>query len=644
MKIAFIPGLGLIALASVTTSIRAQTPRSTPHSQSSTLLQFDFNGATPWPKSATYSSSPVINAKVVSGPVGTIDESGSTKSSGGIDWQGDCTAASGNWQAGFSSGPLAVRNTEKNLGKLTLSFSLSASGTHPIAVRLASLDAHGKRTGALEGMAYPPAPNFYQRYVFDLSDMKPSGAGKFQPDAPLVQLAFEIGSAAEWPAAKNELSLDNVHFATPAWYVSEKGSDQNDGRTETTAFATPQKAVDSAGPGDIIDVMNGTYLPKGVQEGIARFKKPGSPAAWISLKNYPGHHPLFASKGTWNAVRFWYTNEQAAADAAAGVVAPVPAYIEVRGLHIRGNGDTAKQQYPDLMGQAAPETNSNGISVSWDGTGVIPHHLRFADNIVEYCPGGGIGPGSADWTTIEHNIIRNNCWTTIYATSGISLNHGSNFTGVEGAYTQLIRDNVVSGNRTFLAWKQIGKVSDGNGIIIDVNQDNKLPPEQRFYGRTLIQNNVSFNNGGSGIHSFKSKRVDIINNTVYLNSASPELDWGQLFVQQSDDVRMINNIVVAPPDQPVNTCGPKGGDQNSTNIYREGNLYFGGGSDPLMGDKDVIGDPQFVNASIDDKVADFRLKPGSPAIGTASTQPFLPAAGLNGKLRGTKPDKGAYQR
>lgn len=610
MKNFHLPLLGLLALATVTSSCVAQNSAPIALSQG-TLFQADFETGAGW-------------LAVRPTAIGTIDVAGSTQPSQGL------IAKS------ILSGPCALENSETNLGKLTLAFSLSASAATPVTVRVESFDKNQKRTGGLETQIFPPAPDFYQRFALDLDKMQPSGAGKFVPDAPFVGFSFQADGA--------EIRLDNVQFAKPAFYVSETGSDKNDGRTEATAFATPQKAVDMAGAGDIIDVMNGTYKPIGVQDGIVRFKKPGAPAAWISLKNYPGHSPLFDSKGTWVAVRFWYSDAQLAADQAAGVAAPIPAYIEVRGLHIRGNSDTAKTEFPDLVGKAAPETNSNGISVGWPGKAqTAPHHLRFADNLVEFCPGAGIGPGQSDWVTIENNVIRNNSWTTIYATSGISINGGSNFDGTSGGYRTLIRNNETSGNRTFEIWKQIGKVSDGNGIIIDVNQDSKAPEELRYNGRTLIANNLTYNNGGSGIHAFKSKRVDVINNTVYMNSASPELDWGQMFVQQSSDVRFINNIVVAPPDQPVNTNGAKYGDQNSKDIYRAGNLYFGGGTAPIMGEGDVIGDPQFENPSIDAAVADFRLKADSPAIGTGVVEPILPATGLKGKMRGTKPDKGAYQ-
>ncbi len=47
-------------------------------------------------------------------------------------------------------------------------------------------------------------------------------------------------------------------FAT-TWYVSEGGSDTDEGRSEATAFLTIQKAVDVAVKGDEILVAKGTY-------------------------------------------------------------------------------------------------------------------------------------------------------------------------------------------------------------------------------------------------------------------------------------------------------------------------------------------------------------------------------------------------
>jgi parallel beta-helix repeat protein len=71
-------------------------------------------------------------------------------------------------------------------------------------------------------------------------------------------------------------------------------------------------------------------------------------------------------------------------------------------------------------------------------------------------------------------------------------------------------------------------LTDGNGIIIDSMRDSrknalikhqldKNGPKEPYRGRTLIENNLVYNNGGRGVHVFRSEKVDVINNTCYGN-------------------------------------------------------------------------------------------------------------------------------
>jgi hypothetical protein len=326
-----------------------------------------------------------------------------------------------------------VQNSETNLGKLTLAFSLSAGAARPVTVRVISFDLASKRTGALETKIYPAAPDFYQRYALDLSTFQPSGWGKFQPTAPLIGFTFEVGGATWQEVKKPEIRLDNLHFAKPAFYVSAQGRDTNDGRSEKAAFATPQKALNEAQPGDIIVVMNGTY--HGGLGSVASFPRAGTPAAWIVLKNYPFHKPMLSSNG-WNIVSIAKGSKTAPYDGQA------LAYLELRGLHVRGDGDRIKEKFPEAIGKSDGRSNSNGIAADGRYMKNGIHHLRFADNIVEYCPGQGLGALESDWVTIENNISRNNCWTTIYATSGISLLGAFNFDAADNIYKHLIRNNI----------------------------------------------------------------------------------------------------------------------------------------------------------------------------------------------------------
>ncbi|MDQ3814959.1 MAG: right-handed parallel beta-helix repeat-containing protein [Armatimonadota bacterium] len=609
MKLITFSCLASLALATfVLTGSSGYSQTPTP---AGTLLSFDFETKV-WPD-------------LTAAAVGTIDVAGSAQPSAGLRG------------AKIVSGPLPIRNAETNLGKLTLAFSLAASAARPVTVRVESFDAGQQRTGGLETTIYPAAPDFYQRYALDLSTFKASGAGKFQADAPFVGFSFEMGG--EWNGvARPEIRLDNVNYATPAYYVSAQGDDKNDGRSETTAFATPQKALNVAGPGDIVVLMEGTY--QGGLGSVASFPRAGTPAAWIVLKNYPGATPRLTSTG-WNIVSIAKGSKQNPSDA------PSLAYLEVRGLHVRGASDVAREKFPEAIGKADGRSNGNGIAVDGRYMKNLPHHIRLADNLVEYCPGQGLGALESDWITIENNVSRYNCWTTIYGTSGISLLGASNFDATDNIYKALIRNNVCHRNETYQPWSAIGRVSDGNGIIIDVNQKTDDRPEGSYLGRTLVQSNLCFDNGGSGIHTVKANRVDIINNTACWNSASKSLEYSQIYTYASDDVRIINNILVAPvadiaageKPEPVNRISGKNG-----KVVFAHNLYFGGNIAPTLGDGDRIADPQFVNPSRDPKVADFHLKAGSPAIGAGRVQAFSPFLDLDGKPRRAAPTIGAYEK
>jgi len=613
--------------------------------RAATLLKSDFNTASSpaWPDASVLSIPAALYATVTLRPVGTVDTANTTAPSRALLLTvGNGGSGKGAWGAALISGLLPVRNPETNLGKLTLSFSLSASDTRPVTVRVESFDAAKRRTGGLSGLIYPAAPDFFQRYALDLSALKPVGADKFQPTAPFVQFTFKIAGAsmgADWRVgAERRLRVDNMNYAGPAYYVSPKGSDAANGRSEKTAFATPQKALDAAQPGDIVLLMDGTYRAGLVP--VASFPRPGTPDAWIVLKNYPGQHPTVTSNG-WNIVSIAKgSKEKPSTD-------PALAYLEIRGLHVRGEGDVAKQKYPDAMNQADSRTNSNGIAVDSRYSVATFHHIRIADNLVEFSPGCGIGSIDGDWVTVENNTCRSNCWTTIYAPSGISVMGSANFDATVNLYKRLVRNNVCCHNQTYEKWASIGKYSDGNGIILDVNQGSDAHPASKYIGRTLVQSNLSYDNGGSGIHTVTADRVDIINNTAYLNSASVHLEYGEIFTYGSNDVRIMNNILVAPvadlaageKPEPVNKIGGK-----NTGVVFSHNLYFGGNIAPTLGEGDVIGDPRFVNPSRDHKAADFRLRLDSPAIGKGMTMPFSPFLDLDGKPRKVAPTEGAYEK
>jgi hypothetical protein len=219
------------------------------------LLREDFNAPGAW--SGLSATGTGGNAALK--PMGTIDVAGTAAPSGAVVL--NVAAKGGAWDAALTSGLLPVNNKETNLAKLTLSFDHSVSSVRPVTVRVESFDADKKRTGGREGVVYPAAPDFYLRSAVELSTMKPFGGGKFKPTDPFIQVSFRVSNLPGGRRKRHHTNCALTMWRTPRprFYVSPKGSDKNDGRTEKTPLADPQKAVDLAQPGDIILLMEGIH-------------------------------------------------------------------------------------------------------------------------------------------------------------------------------------------------------------------------------------------------------------------------------------------------------------------------------------------------------------------------------------------------
>jgi hypothetical protein len=418
------------------------------------------------------------------------------------------------------------------------------------------------------------------------------------------------------------------------------------GLSPTLPFATIQYAADLTLPGDTVFVRAGTYTnPFSFSPGVD-ITRSGAPGQWIVYRNYPAdaQKPLLKFNG-WQGFKL------------SGNIA----YIELNGFRIQGNNSAINN--PDGTPNPAAALNQpggcavNGVGTplaiyNGDGIGVggstvagsqNPHHLRFLNNEVFECGGGGIIVAQADYVTIENNLVYNTCWYTKYATSGISVLQSWNFDTAPG-YRVVIRNNRCFGNRLYVPWWRGGTFgcagfTDGNGIIIDKNTNttngSQLGP---YTGRTLVANNLVVNNGGSGIHALYSAHIDIINNTSYGNSQTPSIDDGEVYGNQSADMLIQNNILVAAPGKRLNS------NNRNTGVTYVNNLFFGGTTAAVPGTNTVLADPQFVNATTNWATADFRLRPTSPAINAGVNNLLSPVdlAG-NPRLVGANVDLGAYE-
>jgi parallel beta-helix repeat protein len=432
------------------------------------------------------------------------------------------------------------------------------------------------------------------------------------------------------------LTFSLTHAFAVDYYVSAiTGSDSNNGLTTTTAFCTIQKAADKTSPGDIVYIMEGTYSEAkvlfSIHATVLYISRSGTSNAYITYKNYPGHKPKISGVNCrWNCVRIRAN------------------YIRFEGIELEGPNqnityEEARAMY-DYYVTTPPASrdwhfigtmNTNGLSLGGDMISSVPwHHIEVRNCVVHDFQGGGIGGSDFDYITIENNVVYNNSWHGMYATSGISVFHSRDFDSNTSSYKNFVRGNICYNNKTLIPWAGRDILSDGNGIIIDDNKNSQVTGGTPYAGKTLVENNVSYNNGGSGIHAYSSNNVDIINNTAYNNGTV--VGYPEIYGQDGVNVNIYNNIMYARTGGACNS--------NAGGTTYDYNIYFNGPAS-RQGANDVVADPKFVKLAFDE-TSDFKLRNSSPAInsGTDAADKFSPVD-INGVARpvGAKPDRGAYE-
>lgn len=402
------------------------------------------------------------------------------------------------------------------------------------------------------------------------------------------------------------------------YYVSGKGNDRNTGRTTSSTFRTIQRAADLSKPGDKVLIMDGVYKNAHPSGAVIDIKRSGRANAWITYKAYPGQRPKLQHNG-WHGI---WINDGAS-------------YIEVDGLEVEGNNGKISRSYglSQKYNQSNPLTNGNciGIEGGQDGRS---HHIRILNNKVHNCGGGGISAIESDYVTIDNNEVFNNAWYSVYGCSGISLLNNWNSDNNQN-YKMFVTRNKVYNNKMLVPWIFNGKIQDGNGIIVDRGMNKQKGSKLSAYrGRTLIASNISYKNGGGGIHTFQSENIDIVYNTSYMNNQSPEISYGQISVNASNNINVLNNILYSERGKPINVR------YGGKNVRFDYNLNANSSSISASGSSDMIADPLFMNPYN----GDFRLKSTSPAINSGMKFNNVKTDFLGDpRVKGSRSDRGAYE-
>ena len=438
------------------------------------------------------------------------------------------------------------------------------------------------------------------------------------------------------------------------WHVAGSGNDSWEGTTLPRAFRTLQRAAGVVEPGDTVMIGDGEYATPAETpaSSVVVIDRSGRPDAWITWRARDGANPVIRPTG-WNGILV------------------TGSYHRFEGLTIEGANDsiTLAEALADAK-NAKPNGrfNTNGIFIN----GRLrppeqkPHHVLIRNCTVAKCPGGGIVAIESDYLTVEDCRVFENGWFMRYGGSGITTLHNWRFDDAPG-YHVVIQRNRVWNNKTLVPWEKVGRLSDGNGILLDVTEEDaegasnpnadtaiaaspssgegpavpKTAPSQKlprpaWKGRALVANNVCAFNGGSGIHTFRTRHVDIVNNTTYWNGQI--VGYPELFANRSDDVVILNNIIVPRPAGKVTSNNRNGVIRWDYNLYPVSQTVFDAPND-------LVADPGFVSEDLDRRVPRFRTRPDGPATDSGSAE--LPQrTDITGaaRPRGRSPDRGAYEQ
>lgn len=400
-----------------------------------------------------------------------------------------------------------------------------------------------------------------------------------------------------------------------AIHVATDGEAGNPGTIEEP-LASITEAVRLAEPGQHVLVRRGQYREEVLISGVS-----GRPDAWVTLRSYPGERATIVSDIGQNAI----------------AVRKGSSYLNIACFQLSGPtqspdavpGSPAENRERRLGGAGfaqLPKNYGAGVDIgdqSDTRAGLLSHHVRVIANEVHDYAEMGISAVEVSHITVAGNVVYRNAKYSCHAGSGIGIGYMLDTGGPDNSdgYSNYIVGNVAYGNenRALQCFSDsIGAViTDGNGIIVDDNDSNG------YQARTLIADNVVYNNGGRGILLFQSSRVDVVNNISYHNAFTEQLGGKdgphpEIAVGRGEEIRIYNNIAVPRP-------GNRAYVDNRSDADARANLF----TDPGPGTE------LFAAPSLD-RTADFSVR--DEAMDTiAGGIPFLATVGPDGEPEVTTP-------
>jgi hypothetical protein len=429
------------------------------------------------------------------------------------------------------------------------------------------------------------------------------------------------------PGPSADLFANPYYTCVNNYYVSTSGSDTNNGSRGSPWLTLRHADFTPRAPGDCINVAPGTYngvtLSKGgnaaTSTGYLVYRCQRMNACTINGNAGPNRNGGFSLSYGASAIAnyvvidgfniVWILNNIIHGFSQSGVQMSTSEYFYT--------------VHNTIYDNAGSTCDAQGSGVSYFTPYALPNYTPTADDQVN--PHPLIGSFERGDGTFFHNIVE---WNVIYNNALTKCGTVSN-----------------PGN------------TDGNGIIMDTFQ------QYNYSNPTLVAFNVTYNNGGGGIHILNSRYVTVANNSCYNNYLDPanKATWrGCIDSANSFGGTYINNIAVAipatvsncqvgvapyamwnsavlasPSQTPYDTWS-----NNITNMIGTGcngevsagdaSFYSAAANkkstNPMWID---VGNTSFATDNTQPVGTNFALQPRSPAIGYGLTERYLPAQSVD---------------
>lgn len=289
------------------------------------------------------------------------------------------------------------------------------------------------------------------------------------------------------------LILEVARLSGTTYYVGQNGDDaytRLQAQSKVTPWRTIQKAAKIMVAGDSLIIQEGTYYETDIE-----FSHSGTQNNWIVITTEEGSQPILTGDGIAGIIIYGDKNNKYS-----------KSHFIINGLEITGyQNDGLKVFYADFIVMSNIHAHNNGNA----GINVVDSdHILVQDSELDH--NGWNSNGDSGWG------------------DGLTINNHK-----EMGKTSVVRRNIMYANFQ----KRSGSYWDGNGFTLDMAGDS---------GLHIVENNVIFNNGGTGLLAGDTGDLILIHNTFYHNMSDPRCrNTADLYLVRTGvhDAIIKNNIV-----------------------------------------------------------------------------------------------------